>query len=457
MEVLSLVLLLAVAVALPFDSTGASNSLSFGETAAVQTRSKLSGLRKVYFINLDSHPVRRSILERSLLDAKSAGDLPFERHPAVAVGSLQQCLDDPVLQQFVHRSTQFESQWTGFSWNSPQASLPPTERFLLSVYLSHVTVYDKAIREFRDDQRGYVLVLEDDVKVTEDFRDKLDAVIDAAPTDWQIIRVGTWGDKRSEDIVNPEAPLFYKASPPFLNRNPDGSEHIWYGGTHAVVVRLGTVASVIDRLTHMHVNHVDGMETSYPYLKSYAIPSGQLSDEIIVGTGHVVEASSNPQNGGAVPLKVEETSTPQVQQTPEIPVVTVGEAQPLPPSENLPPQPTITEPKSEPPAYWDASTDQVPATAENSQPTSTGALQGTTESSSGSEPQVSPQTQSPEATSSTQSNAETLSTTVTESTPTEASNTESEWAVVTPQSRTQERRRDGKVESAVVSRGQRRV
>jgi len=161
----------------------------------------------------------------------------------------------------IQKMTDFDPRYPGFDWNNPRNNLAPTESFLLSVFLSHITVYDKAVREFGHDQRGYVLVLEDDVKVTPNYEQKLDDLISSAPSDWQILRIGTWGEKRYEDQLSPSSP-FYRASPPYSVKVPGGKyggEEIWYGGTHAVVVRLGTLSSVVDHLLHMRLNHVDAM------------------------------------------------------------------------------------------------------------------------------------------------------------------------------------------------------
>ena len=144
----------------------------------------LSNLRKVWFINLDSQPVRREQLERSLMAGKSS--VPFERFSAVSVSSLQDATSDPRIKGLAQRISSFETKYAEMSWSDPSRPLSPLSRFVISVFLSHLAIYDQANKEFVFDKRGYILVLEDDVKVTPEFEPKLENLMKQAPPDWQV-------------------------------------------------------------------------------------------------------------------------------------------------------------------------------------------------------------------------------------------------------------------------------
>lgn len=124
--------------------------------------------------------------------------------------------------------------------------------FIFSVFMSHLSLMKTIVAEnpAGGDPEDTFLILEDDTKgfvngwdVT--LKDNLEHV----PYDWDIIRLGTWGEARDDDAVNKEHGV-YRAKQPFMQGHGQATR-FWYGGMHAVLLRRKTLPNVIKRLSEL--------------------------------------------------------------------------------------------------------------------------------------------------------------------------------------------------------------
>lgn len=140
-------------------------------------------------INLDRDPDRLDYMRQQL----SREDVSFERFPAILGAAMP-----------THLRGYFtpEEDGTGFLSNGE-----------LGCYASHLGVYE-AIADGRIPSPA--LVLEDDVKIPENFRDLMNRIIRAAPADWDFIRLSS-PVKRAyftiADLTAPYALVRYSISP----------------------------------------------------------------------------------------------------------------------------------------------------------------------------------------------------------------------------------------------------
>jgi len=227
--------------------------------------SSKTGLRKIYYINMNSHDHRRRMQER----VGRHIPVPLVRHPAVAIRSLQEAYDDPAVSPVAYRIKKVMS-FMQVDLKNPTTRMPKRERFVVSVCLSHFTAYARAAYEHKNDKYGYVLVIEDDVLLKYNVVSKLDEIVASAPANWKMIRLATWGETRQHDLAVASGRYhFYRATQPFYEKD---SKKFYYGGAHAVLLKVDGISEILDDFFNQDLTDVDAMETNYPHIPSYAVP-----------------------------------------------------------------------------------------------------------------------------------------------------------------------------------------
>jgi hypothetical protein len=217
-------------------------------------------IEHVWFINLATHTKRRHFQETQL----SRMGLAYSRKPAVSVETLQEVVDDPIFSRLLRNISGFAH--SGLDWAKPRSPLPRKSRFVLSVCLSHLSLYDEIVAEYADDPEDrLVLVLEDDAALSANITALLPYLLDYVPPDFDVLRLGMWGEVREADRVND---FVFRAAPPFWEPKTDT---LYYGGAHAVLLRTKALPRVLERLGTMQLTDLDGMLTTYPTLRSYVV------------------------------------------------------------------------------------------------------------------------------------------------------------------------------------------
>jgi len=232
-----------------------------------------------WYINLYSQHHRSQYQTAQL----KALEIPFSRKPAVTVTSLQQVIDEPVLYHAIEHMPGFAHP--AFNWDKPEVILPRKQKFVLSVCLSHLTLYQAIAAAHQHDPTDHLMmILEDDVHLSANLTSLLPSLMHHVPPDFETLRLSHWGENRPQDRVND---FIFKTAPPFWIEKNDT---IFYGGAHAVLVRTSTLPRLIEKLQSMLLTDFDGMLTSFPDIKSYVFdPNLHLAE---VGAGG--EGSSNP-------------------------------------------------------------------------------------------------------------------------------------------------------------------
>jgi len=196
----------------------------------------------------------------------------MQRHPAVKIKTLKEAYESSRLRSLAHRIHRIDTSSLDIDLKRPWKPLGKRERFVLSVCLSHLTAYQLAMNEFSGDTRGYIMVMEDDVKLRgRRFVERMEDIVRRAPSDWKVIRLGTWGTSRDHDLEYSSGNNlhFYRAVPPFYNPH---DQEFFYGGAHAILLRIRALPQILNQLFAQDLTDIDAMLTNYPHLMSYTVP-----------------------------------------------------------------------------------------------------------------------------------------------------------------------------------------
>ncbi len=233
---------------------------------------------------MDNRADRRNWMEDQL--RVLAPGIPFERKAAIKLGNFSEAMNHEEYRKFLlDRPVK----------NGIKSEVQVGNGFVVSVYLSHVTLYSDILAKHKyDHPDDLIVVLEDDVLLPDDWESSLLDAIRGVPDDWHIIRLGTWGLVRDEDLV---APRIYAARQPFWVPPTTA----YYGGAHGVILRPRTLPDLLTGLLSTPLGDVDNMMTTCcDVLKSYVIfPS------VVELNPEVESVSDNPNrlnNKQGVPL-----------------------------------------------------------------------------------------------------------------------------------------------------------
>jgi len=237
-------------------------------------------IEKIWFINLDDHFTRRKFQEEQLV---SLG-IPFERKSAVRVQNLEECMRNATLMNIIHRIPSFFNQ--GLTWENISSVLPRKSKFVLSVFLSHLTLYEDILASQKRDNNTMnkiYLILEDDARLSPNFIQIFQSVYQEVPENWEILRLGFWGLSRESDRLGH---YLFQASPPFWVPETDD---IYYGGAHAICIQTKTLRSLIDKLEITKLADIDSMMTNFPHIRSYV-----FDQDLSIVNIEEFEENSNP-------------------------------------------------------------------------------------------------------------------------------------------------------------------
>lgn len=245
------------------------------------SRGYFKNILEVRYINLDKHTERRQFQEDQLTDL----GIPFARKRGIQIETLGQAIADPVLRNIIHDIQRFNHP--GLDWADPTYELSGKSKFVLSVALSHLSLYESIARDHVLQGNKYVLVVEDDFVLPQNFRQVFDEVMPYAPEDWEVIRLGCWGLQRKADQVND---YFFRATQPFWDPSV-GTNAMFYGGAHAVLLRMDRLEGLIDKLEHTpNMRDMDDMLTDFPRIKSYVLDQ-QINLAPVLSFANMVEQS----------------------------------------------------------------------------------------------------------------------------------------------------------------------
>jgi GR25 family glycosyltransferase involved in LPS biosynthesis len=154
----------------------------------------------------------------------------------------------------------------------------------IGCFLSHTLALLQARKDLAPDD--LLLMMEDDIVIPADWRLRMQAAVDQAPKDWQLLKLSGWGTARAQDLVSrpkswfdnamqlvrtslhpfsPQAPQFsvYQMKGPFVEPSTwswlTGSPYFFYAGTGAYLVRGSEIQAVLDHLRSQPINDLDAM------------------------------------------------------------------------------------------------------------------------------------------------------------------------------------------------------
>lgn len=242
---------------------------------------------RIFFINSDDRIDRRDRMELHLQEV--ARDINVVRKPAIHISSVDGALSDPQFFNVLHNRPISEDIIAGTK---------PNAIFSTAVYLSHSTLYKHIWeKQLFDGPDHGILILEDDALLPVDWETQLQDRLRNVPSDWEIIRLGTWGDVRESDQVGSGV---YAARPPFWVSDTT----TFYGGAHAVLLRPKTMGQFLEKFSKIPVWDVDGMMTRCcDELKSYVLYPNVVSldrtAEDSDNTGNVQSYEHSINSGGS--------------------------------------------------------------------------------------------------------------------------------------------------------------
>ncbi|CAL1155452.1 unnamed protein product [Cladocopium goreaui] len=157
--------------------------------------------------------------------------------------------------------------WQG----KPQGLARLCTKGMIGCFLSHRRIWQKMVSE----KLPAVVVLEDDVRLVEDFSDKLLKLMDELPADWEVCLLGAIGN------INPDVEPFHMklysfcvgGGRPSPGKTRRVSDNVFVphrpAGTHAYLVSLKGAERLVKELP-LACYHVDLTAWSLPNLKLYA-------------------------------------------------------------------------------------------------------------------------------------------------------------------------------------------
>merc|ERR1719160_1645092 len=144
-----------------------------------------SVVKKIYFINVESDHPRYAHMKG---ECKKAAGIPCEKFKAVEATKIPQ-MD---LKQV--------SNGDLASWLASRKG--NGKNIFAAIYSSNYKVLEKILEEAGPNSEDLYMVLEDDSILAPDWKASLKEVLSHTPADWQLLKVGYWGEQRCNDKVN---------------------------------------------------------------------------------------------------------------------------------------------------------------------------------------------------------------------------------------------------------------
>jgi GR25 family glycosyltransferase involved in LPS biosynthesis len=216
--------------------TPASKSSDYKKREASTQLSKAAPLKKIYFINRDADHMRYAHMKTQ---CKKASGVPCEKFKAVEATKIPE-MD---LKQV---SSGNLADWLASRKGSGK-------NVFAAIYSSNYKVLEKILEEAGPDSEDLYMVLEDDSILVPDWKASLKEVLSHTPDDWELLKVGYWGEQRCQDKVNKfVSALQY----PSVDKQALGEKH-FYSGNTGYVLKTKSIPKILSVLKEHSIGAVE--------------------------------------------------------------------------------------------------------------------------------------------------------------------------------------------------------
>jgi len=204
-------------------------------------------VKKIYFINVESNKDRKSHMEAELKE--KAKNIPVERFKAFNKNDVP----GPKHPTFKLYSKGRYTPWLDKDGN---------KKVYAAIHFSNYQVLEHILKQ---DPKGadsdeVYLVTEDDTQFMPGWEKKLESVLAHTPKEWQMIRIGYWGQVRCEDKENE---FVFALQAPSVDKAKLGGAH-FYSGNTAYVVRPKSIPHILDVMRNSSVASIENV-FQYPH------------------------------------------------------------------------------------------------------------------------------------------------------------------------------------------------
>lgn len=246
-------------------------------------------VRKIYYINTQQDDERdihmRDLFANLTQEYTALGQNPHynlppvERFQAVTRGDVQK------------HKVNLKAYSSGQEHEYMKKYLDVTRDVTKAIWLSHAKVLEHIDQESRKkkmkshDDDVYV-VLEDDTFMDTNWNKRLQQMIQHTPEDWDMLKLGYWGNRHCIDKVNK---FIYQANGPTFS-----NEKLFYQGNSGYAVKRGSLKKILANLKSKRIMDIDGAFLTSPQdckedcIKVYAAAGDkQIISDINLGTMRV--------------------------------------------------------------------------------------------------------------------------------------------------------------------------
>jgi GR25 family glycosyltransferase involved in LPS biosynthesis len=216
---------------------------------------------QAYYINLPESEHRRRVMEGYVRDFQ----WPGKRFMAITKAQVDSGEFDAryILAQGIQSDL--------YNSLKRHGRLTSTLNTTVACFLSHMEALELAQREASSKDQ-LIMIAEDDLELGQDWPQRVQDAIDAAPDDWSLIKLSGWGNSRSSDSVASRRAQyvgqFFRLTLPYYGR---WSVYPYYGGSAAYVVRNSTISTVLQHLRSKPITDYDAMLLSNGSLNAFEI------------------------------------------------------------------------------------------------------------------------------------------------------------------------------------------
>jgi GR25 family glycosyltransferase involved in LPS biosynthesis len=216
--------------------TPASSASGYKRRSHVTEMSQASPVKKIYFINRDADHQRYSHMK---MQCKKAAGVPCEKFKAVEATKIPQ-MD---LKQV--------SNGNLASWLASRKGTG--KNVFAAIYSSNYRVLEKILEEAGPESEDLYMVLEDDSILASDWKASLKEVLSHTPADWQLLKVGYWGEQRCQDKVNRYVSALQY---PSVDKAALGEKH-FYSGNTGYVVKAKNIPKILSILKEHSIGAIE--------------------------------------------------------------------------------------------------------------------------------------------------------------------------------------------------------
>jgi len=213
---------------IPFRNLSATSSLSSTFKGSIRLQDVL---KRIYYINMDRSPSRRTHMEHTLSHFKRRTGIPYKRVRALEADQ------DAWVQQKKKNMTWPDPNWKFWGGKSNTC---------LSLHSNHLRAWRLALSQANKyavprETTSFVMVLEDDVSINPNSLHKLPKALATVPADVQMLLLGWWGKPRQQDSFNQKRTVYRVSG----SRDKNGLMRLVYGGMHAYLLKIDELENLI--------------------------------------------------------------------------------------------------------------------------------------------------------------------------------------------------------------------